>query len=65
MGRPIQPLFAEDHQIRDLKAIVQRASSPQRIVLRARIVLARIDGIFQQEVAGRLGVQRVVVGKWE
>jgi transposase len=65
MARLIQPLLADPDQIRALKLIVRRTSSPQRMVLRARIVLSRVGGMSQQQTADLVGVQRVVVGKWE
>jgi transposase len=42
----------------------RRAKSSQALALRCRIVLACAEGWSNVEVAGRLGVDRVTVGKW-
>lgn len=65
MARPVRPLILEIDQIKHLKSIIRRRSSPQRMVMRANIVLLRGDGRSQQEVAACLKVERVVVSKWE
>ena len=48
----------------ELARLVRAPSSSQRGVLRARIVLARADGLSQQQVAEAIGVRRTVVGLW-
>lgn len=65
MARPVRSLAIDSDQTKHLKAIVGRRSSPQRMVMRARIILLRSEGISQQEVATRLMIERVVVTKWE
>lgn len=65
MARPVIPLTLDSDQIKHLRAIVGRRSSPQRMVMRANIVLFRGQGLSQQETAARLTVERVVVSKWE
>jgi DNA-binding transcriptional regulator YiaG len=65
MARPIRLLALDDTQVKDLKAVTGRHSSPQRLVMRANIILLRSQGLSQQEVASRLSVERVVVAKWE
>ena len=65
MARPIRLLTLDDTQIKDLKAVTGRRSSPQRLVMRANIILLRSQGLSQQDVASRLSVERVVVAKWE
>ncbi len=64
MSRPIQVLEVDAVQRADLARIVRAPSSSQRDVLRARIVLARADGLSQQQTAEAIGVQRTVVGLW-
>jgi transposase len=65
MGRPVRSLSLDSDQIKQLRSIVGRRSSPQRMVMRANIVLFRCQGLSQQEVADRLMVERTVVSKWE
>ena len=65
MARPICPLALDSDQIKHLKTVIGRRSSPQRTAMRANIVWFRSLGLSQQEVASRLMVERVVVSKWE
>ena len=48
----------------ELERIVRAPTSSQRLVLRARIILARGQGLSQQQTAQTVGVQRLVVSKW-
>jgi len=43
---------------------VRAATTPQRSVQRARIVLACAEGLSQAEAATRVGVRRRIVTKW-
>jgi transposase len=65
MARPVCPLTLDSNQLKHLKTVIGRRSSPQRMVMRANIVLFRSLGLSQQAVASRLMVERVVVSKWE
>jgi transposase len=47
-----------------LQAWARRPKSAQALALRSRIVLAAADGGSNIEVAARLGVSRLTVGKW-
>ena len=47
-----------------LQRWARRAKSSQVLALRCRIVLACADGLSNVEVADRLGVHRMTVGKW-
>ena len=64
MGRPaaLVSLSADDRKT--LEAVVRRASSPQRDVLRARIALLADDGMATEQIVRRLGVSKPVVCKW-
>jgi transposase len=64
MSRPIEVLEVDAVQRAELARIIRASSSSQRDVLRARIVLARADGLSQQQAAEAVGVQRSVVGLW-
>lgn len=65
MARPIRCLTVSAEQRRELQRIVGRPSASQREVRRSRMILLRAEGISQQAVATRLGVNRPVVGHWE
>jgi len=47
-----------------LDKLVHSSSTPQSLAQRSRIVLAAADGASNQEIAGRLKIPAVTVGKW-
>lgn len=47
-----------------LERWVRGATTPQRVVRRARIVLLALDGIPPDEIAARVGVSRPTVALW-
>ena len=65
MARPIRPLTLTPEQRAELRALVKRATAPQREVRRAWLLLHRADGLSQAATAARVGCQRAVVGTWE
>jgi len=65
MARPISTLALTEIQRQQLRRITNSPTASQREVRRARIVLMRADGIKQEEVAQRIGVNRPVVSIWE
>jgi transposase len=65
MSRPITKLLLHPSVRLDLEAIVKKAKTPQRQVRRAKIILARADGMSQQQTADFVDVNRPVVVKWE
>jgi transposase len=65
MGRKIQPLEISTQQKSELEALVNRPTSPQRMVRRARIILLRSEGHSQVSTAEQVGVRRTVVSEWE
>jgi transposase len=64
MARPIRGLELDSDQRKELKALVRAATTPQRTVLRARIILACADGCSQAAAAKLVGVRRRIVTKW-
>lgn len=64
MSRPIEVLEVDTVQRAELERIVRAPTSSQRLVLRARIVLARARGLSQVQTADEVGVQRTVVSLW-
>jgi transposase len=64
MSRPIQKLIVTDAQQHELKRVVNAATSAQRDILRARIILLKSSGLSQGDVAQKAGVKRCTVGKW-
>ena len=61
--RPTAVLLSES-QREGLQAFIRRHSSPQQLVLRARIVLAAADGLNNSQVARTLGVSIPTARAW-
>jgi transposase len=64
IGRPKAPLILSDDERQTLLAWSRRATSAQRLAMRARIVLACADGQTNTEVAMALKITQPTVGKW-
>jgi transposase len=65
MGRPIEVLDVSGDQRRELERMINAATTPQRMVTRARIVLLRGEGSSQEATAAAVGVSRPAVIRWE
>ena len=63
-GTPMAELVLSDDERDALERWTRRHTSAQALALRCRIVLACAEGGSNTEVAGRLGVSRMTVGKW-
>jgi transposase len=63
-GRPKATLTLSDDERQKLRTWASRPKSTQRLATRARIVLACAEGLDNKEVAARLRVNTVTVGKW-
>ena len=63
-GTPKSVLELTADERETLERWARRPKSAQALALRCRIVLACADGGSNIEVAGRLGVNRLTVGKW-
>jgi putative transposase len=61
--RPV-PLELEEPLLRELEALVRRHSTPQQIVLRARIVLLAQQGFNHQEIARQLDISLHMARHW-
>lgn len=64
MTRPVAVLEVDSVQRTELLRIVRSPTSSQRMVRRARIILARADGASQEQTARAVGVRRTVVSHW-
>lgn len=65
MSRPIEVLDVAGGQRRELERMINAATTPQRMVARARIVLLRADGRSQEATAAAVGLSRPTVIRWE
>src|SRR4051795_5389453 len=63
-GRPKPVLTLSDDERQKLQTWAARPKSTQRLATRARIVLACAEGLDNKDVAARLRVNTVTVGKW-
>src|SRR5215467_7509479 len=63
-GRSRVELILSDDERETLLRWAGRAKSAQALALRCRIVLACAEGLSNMEVADRLGIHRMTVGKW-
>ena len=63
-GRPKAALVLSVEQREELESWARRRSTAQALASRARIILACADGGNNKEVAGRLGLSRLTVGRW-
>ena len=63
-GRPKAPLILSDDERQKLETWAARPKSTQRLATRARIILACAEGLDNTDVAARLRVNTVTVGKW-
>lgn len=65
MSRPTESIEVNDRQRRELERMINAPTSPQRLVIRARIVLSRAQGRSQEATVAELGVSRPTVIRWE
>ena len=63
-GTPLAELVVSDDEREILERWARRPSTAQALALRCRIVLACAEGLSNVEVADRVGVNRMTVGKW-
>jgi len=63
-GRTLPPLTLTDDEREILLSWTRRRTTAQALAQRARIVLECAKGQLNMEVADRLGVARVTVGRW-
>ncbi len=63
-GRPKPPVTLSDDERQKLDTWASRPTSAQRLALRSRIVLACAEGLDNKDVAARLRINVVTVGKW-
>src|ERR1700757_2544968 len=64
MGRRFAPLELDEVGRAELTSLASRRSTAQGLALRARIILACVEGEQSKVVATRLGIDPDTVGKW-
>ncbi len=64
MWTPTPPLEVSEEQLRTLQAWVAARTTPQRVVLRSRIVLLAHEGVANNAIAQRLDISRPTVILW-
>jgi transposase len=63
-SRRLAALVLSESERAELESLAARRSTAQALALRARIVLGCAQGAENKEVASRLQVDRMIVGKW-
>src|SRR5438128_10593849 len=63
-GRPKEALMVSAEQREELERWVRRRSTAQALALRARIILSCAEGGNNKDVATRLGMSRLTIGRW-
>ena len=64
MWAPAPPLEVSEGQLRTLRAWVTARTTPQRVLLRSRIVLLAHEGLANHAIAQRLDISRPTVILW-
>jgi transposase len=64
MARPIRGLDVDSNQRKELESLVRASTTPQRTLLRAKIILACAERLSQTQVASLMGVRRRIATKW-
>ena len=64
MGRPKVPLELSAEQLAELRRVIAAPSSPQKLVLRARIAVLAGEGWDNKRIAAELHTSHVTVGHW-
>ena len=64
IGRPMKPLLLTDDEREQLQGMAKSRSMPYSLVVRSQIVLACSNGEANKDIAERLGVSGMTVGKW-
>ena len=63
-NHPAPPLVISESERASLRALLRAGTTEQRLVMRARIVLAAADGTANERIAAQLGVHRMTVLLW-
>jgi transposase len=64
MFKPAAALWIDTNQEKRLKFLAGSGKTPQKIALRARLVLLAAEGLANQGIAARLGISRPTVLLW-
>jgi transposase len=64
MARPKVPLELSPEQLAELQRVIATPSSPQKLVLRARIAVLAAEGWDNKRIASELHASHVTVGLW-
>src|SRR6059058_4457681 len=65
MARRVAPLVVPAEQQAELRRVLNRSTSTQREVRRARIILERASGLSQEDTTRRINMNRPIVALWE
>jgi len=63
--RKTKPIPYTEREREQLQKLARRRNTAQKIVLRSRIVLKKMEGLSQETIAEQLGTSRVTVRLWQ
>jgi transposase len=64
MPRVAEPVLLDADAQATLVRLVRASSTPQSLVLRSQIILKAAEGLSNKDIAAKLGIPEVTVGKW-
>lgn len=62
--RTTKPIPHTEEELRKVERLARSRNTAQKVVLRAKIVLNKMEGLKQEDIAEQLGTSRVSVGLW-
>ena len=65
MGKQIRSIQLTESEKSELETIVKKRTSPQQMVLRAKIIILTADGLSIDEIMSRLETTKVTISKWK
>lgn len=65
MGKQIRLIDLSTSERSELESIVKKRTSPQQMVLRAKIILCTSEGLSVQEIMQRLSTTKTTIRKWK
>jgi len=57
-NHPAPPLIISEFERASLRALLRAGTTEQRLAMRARIVLAAVEGTANEQIAAKLGVKQ-------
>ncbi len=62
--RTTKPIPHTEEELKKVERLARSRNTAQKVVLRAKIVMNKMEGLKQEDIAEQLGTSRVSVGLW-